>query len=149
MNGDRMTQLRRSQTHQRRFIGRRDDDDGPLQSRFAERQVDELAHFPSALADESDHDDIRDRLPRDQAEQYALADAAAGHEADALPFTEREHAVDRAHADVEGLVYGLFLQWIDSRGLRVQHMLAAESSASVHRLAETVHDPSEPGRPDP
>ncbi len=53
-----------------------------------------LAHFSSPLADEGDHVDIGDRIAGDHPEQRRFSDARSGENAHALPFSDRQNAVD-------------------------------------------------------
>ena len=63
--------------------------------------LDELAHLASALAEQRDHVDVGAGAPGDHAEQHALADAAARHDADPLAPAERDQAVDGPDAGAE------------------------------------------------
>ena len=63
VRGDGMAQLGGHQAHQRGLVGRGHHHDGAAQAGFAQRQVDELAHFAAALADQAhDHDIGRGNL---------------------------------------------------------------------------------------
>src|SRR5690606_9378570 len=77
------------------------------------------------------------------AEQHALADAAAGEKADALPAADRQERVDRAHAYVERLPDRRTLERIDRLGDEPGAVLAVERSAAVERLAGAVDHAAE------
>ena len=51
--------------------------------------VDKFAHFTTALADQTDDDDVGVGIARHHAEQHALADAAAGEQSHALAAADR------------------------------------------------------------
>ena len=55
---------------------------------LAQDLVDEFLHFAAALADQADDDHVGLGVAGHHAEQHALADAAAGEQADALATTD-------------------------------------------------------------
>ena len=77
--GDGVAQFGGFQTHQRRFIGRRDDDDRLCQPVRAQRVVDKLFHFAPAFPNQPNHHDIGFGLAGDHPQQHAFPDAAACH----------------------------------------------------------------------
>ena len=87
--GDRRRQPGAVQAHQRRMVGRRRDDHRARQAVAAEDALDEFLHFAAALADQADDDDVGRGVARHHAQQHALADAAAGEQADALAPARR------------------------------------------------------------
>ena len=99
--GDGCAEVSGSQAECRGFVTCGDDDDRPPQTVRAERLFEELAHFAAALTDEHDDVDVRLATASDLAEQCALADAAAGEEADSLAFAAGQQGVDRADAGAE------------------------------------------------
>jgi hypothetical protein len=113
MGRDRVAQFGRHDAHHRRFVGRRHDQHGAFQAFGTERLLDEFAHLAVTLADQADHDHVGHGLARDQAEQHRFADAGTGHQADALALAEREHRIDRAHADVQRFVDRRLAQRVD------------------------------------
>ena len=92
--GDCQGHLGGADAHERRVIAGGDDDDRFLQA-DAEAILDERPHLAAAFADEGDDVDLGVGALGDFAEQRALADAAAGEDADALPAAAGEQAVDR------------------------------------------------------
>jgi hypothetical protein len=77
--------------HERRLVGRRDDDDGAVDG-VAEVALDELAHLAATLADEADDVHVAGRAAGDHAEQRGLAHARAGEDAEALAAARRGRA---------------------------------------------------------
>ncbi len=78
--GDRGRVSRALQAHQRGSVRRRGDHNRMRHAFLAENVIDEFLHFAAALADQTDHGDIRAGIARHHAEQHALADAAAGEQ---------------------------------------------------------------------
>ena len=66
------------------MIGRRRHHHRAREPGAPEDTLDELLDLASALADQSDHDHVGSGIARHHAEQHALADSAAGEQADAL-----------------------------------------------------------------
>ncbi len=132
--GDGGREPRAVQAHQRRIVGRRRHDDRALQALGPENALDEFLHFAAALADQADDDDVGAGVARHHAEQHALADAAAGEQADALAATDGQQRIDGAHADIERLLDGLARQRID-RLAGQSDALVAIRAAPVRRAA--------------
>ena len=91
------------QPHQRRVVGGGRHDDRARQALASENPFDEFLHFPPALTDQPDDDDVGRGVAGHHAQQHALADAAAGKQADTLAAADGQQAVDRPDADVERL----------------------------------------------
>ena len=72
-----------------------------------------------------------------------LADAGAGEQAHALAAADGQQRVDRAHADVEHLVYRLAIERIDDRRGQRRVGMRAERAESVERTAGRVEHASE------
>ncbi len=134
--------------HERGLVGRRDDDDGTLESFLAEVAFDEVAHLAATLADERDDADVGFRVAGDHGEQRRFADARARHDADALPVAHRDEAVDGAHADVEVLVDARALERRGRRRLQRVFLLREDWPLVIHRVAEAVEHAAEEFRPD-
>src|SRR5262249_23237349 len=88
--------------HQRRLVGRGDDDDRAAQALLSEAVFEEWSDFAAALTDEHNDIDVRYRVFGNLAEQRALADAAAGEQSDALAATAGEQTVDDPLSRDEG-----------------------------------------------
>src|SRR5262249_16065993 len=101
------------QTHERRRIRRYGDHDRASTSFRTQDALYEFFHFATALADQTDDDDVGGGVPRHHAEQHALADAAAREQTDALTATDRQQRIDRTNADIERLTDRLSRKWID------------------------------------
>nr|WP_274380822.1 hypothetical protein [Dyella acidiphila] len=95
--------------------------------------LDELTYLAAALADQAHHHHIGFGLTRDHAQQHALADAAACEQPYALAATERKHAVDRPHADVEHTRNGLLFHRVDPRRMQVEGILAEQRAKPIER----------------
>ena len=105
--------------------------------------LDELADLAATLADEPDDVDVGPRVARQHAEQHALADAAAGEDADPLAPPDRQEPVDRPDAGLERLGDALPVQdrrrgLVDRLGDRVH-----ERAAAVEGSPEAVDDAAE------
>ncbi len=68
---------------------------------FAERVLDEFAHFTAAFADQRDDDLVEGIGTRQHRQQRGLADAGTGENAETLAEAERREDVDGAHAGAE------------------------------------------------
>ena len=90
--GDPGRDERRPQPHDRGLVGGGDDDDRAGQALGAEVVLEELADLAAALADQRDHRDLGVGAAGDHREQAGLADAGAGHDAEALAAAARRSA---------------------------------------------------------
>ncbi len=142
--GDRRRDEGRLDPHERRLVGRRDDDDRARQG-VAEVALDELEQLAAALADQADHVHRRRGRARDRAQERRLADARAGEDAQALAAPAGDERVEGAHAELEPLA--------DPRPVhrRRRHagdrarLPAADLRPAVDRAAEAVQHASEQG----
>ena len=82
-------------------VGGGDDDDGAGQPLGAEVVLDELAHLAATLADQGDDRHRRVGAAGDHRQQRGLADAAAGHDRDALAAAARHEGVEGADAEAD------------------------------------------------
>src|SRR5690606_24152780 len=141
--GDRRGAPGAVQAHERRIVRRGRHHDRSGAALRPQNALDEFLHLATALADQSDDDDVGARVARHHPEQHALAHAAASEQADTLPAPDGEQCVDGAYADVKRLLYGLAQQRVDRRARESHALRAVERSQSVERLAGAVDDPAE------
>src|SRR5688572_32422229 len=113
-------------------------DDGAPATFGTEDALDEFLHFATALADQTDDDDIRARISGHHAEQHALADAAAGEQADTLTATHGKQRVYGAHADVERLADGLTRERIDRHAGQPHAIRTIQWTKAIERLTSAV-----------
>ena len=138
--GDGRRRARGAEAHRRRVVAGRSDHHAVLQGLNAKVMFDEVAHLTAAFADEGDDRDVRLGAARQHPQEGRLADARSGEDADPLPASEREEAVDRAHAAGHGLGDRLAVQRV--WGLRVAgHPLhSAQFAAAVDWPPKSVND---------
>jgi phytanoyl-CoA hydroxylase len=137
--GIRGRDLRRTQPLQSRRVAGGRNHDAPCAPFLAERMIDELLHLASALTHQRDDDDVRRCAACDGAEERALADARAGKESDALPFAEREEAVEDTHARGERRFDGPTAQRV--RRIAVDRNDGAPfDRPPFERMPEAIHD---------
>ncbi len=82
-------------------------------------------------------------MARHGAEQRALADAAAAENADALPFTARQQAVDGADSGDQRLRNVLAIQRIGGLAIEAVSAFRLDWGAAIDGLAEAVDHPAE------
>ena len=100
--GDGQSHLGGPDAHQRRIVTCGDDDHRFAQP-LAEAILDERPDLAAAFADEGDDIDLGIGSLGDFAEKRAFTDAAAGEDADALPASTGDEAVDGAHVRLKHL----------------------------------------------
>ena len=145
MLGDAHRRLRRKAAHHRAFIARRHDGN---RARFlaAERVLQELAHLPSALADEGQDGRVEARRARQHRQQRGLADAGARKDADPLPGTKRGEEVDHADPRLHRLADPLPAHGRGRLAVGRECALALSQRAqAVDRLAQRVDRAAFPG----
>ena len=101
----------------------------------AEVVLHEFLHLAAALADQPDDDHVGLREARHHGEQAALADAAAGEQAEPLAAAGGEQRVHGPHADVERLGDGLAPQRVDGLALQRDAGVGDHRAAPVERIA--------------
>ena len=89
--------------HQRRFIGRGHNNHRACEAGGAKIVLQEFLHFTPALADETDHRDVRRHIAGQHRQKHRLADAGAREDAHTLPAAYRDERVECAHAEIERL----------------------------------------------
>jgi hypothetical protein len=94
----------------------------------------------AALADQADDDHVGLCGADDHAEQHRLADARAGHDADALALADRQQAVDRTHADIERLEHAATIERRLELARERPAPGAADRAEAVDRFAGAVDD---------
>ena len=144
--GDRHRRLRREAAHHRAFVAGRDHRHR-RSAIVAERVVEELAHFPAALADQRDDDGVELRRAGEHGQQRRLADAGAGEYADALSEAERREQVDNPNAGADRRRDARAAQRGRRIGVERRRLIAeGELAAAVERPAERVDHAAFPRR---
>jgi len=138
--------ISRLAAHQRRFVGRRSDHHRTRQAFFAQIVLDEFLHFAAALADQSDHDGIGIGVARQHRQQRGFSHAGAGENAHALAGAAGGEGVEGANAQIQFLADAAAAGGGDGRGLeRIGRHAQRQRALSVHRLAEAIDHPAQPG----
>src|SRR6185437_10805499 len=130
-----------------RIVGRRRHHDGAREPGLAENALDEFLDFATALADQSDDDDVGGGVARHHAEQHALADAAAGKQPDPLAAPDRQQSVDGPHAHVQRLADGPSQQRIDGPAGQTHAGFGLDRSLTIQRSAGAIDNSTEQARP--
>ncbi len=104
---------------------------------------DEFLHLAATFADQTDHDDIGIGVARHHAEQHALAHAAAGEQAHALPAADRQQRIDGAHTDIQRFADRAARQGIDGLSVEWRAPGIAQRTLAIQWPARAVQHPTE------
>ena len=105
--------------------------------------VNELAHLTAALTHQRHHNHIGLGMPGHHSQQGALADPAAGKQAQSLALAQREQRIDRPHPHIQWFGYGAALQGVQRRPAQGHMMAATQGATAIDGLAGTVYYPAQ------
>ena len=144
--GQRHHQVRRLAPCHGRLVGSGDNHHRTRQPRFSQVVLEELLDLAAALADQSDHVDIRLGKARQHGEQNRLANSGTGKDPNALAAAHREKGVERPDPEIQLAADPLARMCRRRRGAqRVGNAAGHQRPLSIHRLAHGTDDAAEPG----
>ncbi len=128
----------------RRMIGGDGDHDRTRPRVACELGFEEVGDFARAFTDQPDHNDIGLGGTDDHAEQHRFADTRSRHDADALALADRQHAIDRAHADIHWLKHAAAIERRLQLAAERPMPRTAHGPQPVNRLARAIdHAPEQ------
>lgn len=128
-------------------VGGRNYHDRPGQPLFAEVAFDKITHFAAAFADQRDNIHVRVRIACDHADQFALTNAAAGHNPDALAFAARYARIDSANSGDNRLGDAAAAHRMRRKRTQGHFDGPAGRGAPIERLAHAVQYAAQQFRP--
>src|SRR5690606_9929843 len=130
-----------------RCVRRRNDNHRARQTLGSQVLLKELAHFTTALTNESDDNNVNLDTTYDHPEERRLADAGAGEETHALTASERSEYIDRPHARRQRFADALAAQGMRRLAHRGPATLDRHRPTLVERTSKRVEHAAEQRRP--
>src|SRR6202043_3219513 len=115
------------------------------QALFSEVILYEFLHLAAAFANQSDHRDVGIDIARQHRQQYRLADAGAGEDAEPLAAATGHKGIERPHAEIERRA-DAFARMRRRRRIAIGYRRGPrrQRPLAVDRLAHRVEDAAEP-----